>query len=251
MPLKKEIASFDLPSCSISYTLIRSARKTFGLRVDGRGVRVGVPMYATNAQVQAFLASHQAWLLEKYNIHKMQKPVQPLACQDGQIFPYQGEPCVLELKQQGRASWTYEPSGRRILRLPAHGNVRAHWIRALKQRAAEWFAGRVQEYCFELNVPVVPVRLTRARTRWGSCSIQTGIRLHWRLIHLPILLSDYVVAHEVAHLRHMNHSADFWQTLEQLYPQFKEAKVALSQQGKNLPVIDLADAAILDTHFTD
>src|SRR5690554_2723692 len=81
---------------------------------------------------------------------------------------------------------------------------------------------RVVEYCRRLGCAPVPVRLTSARTRWGSCSARSGIRLHWRLIHVAPGLLDYVVAHEVAHLAEMNHSPRFWRIVEALYPDWRE-----------------------------
>ena len=81
------------------------------------------------------------------------------------------------------------------------------------------------------------VGLSNARTRWGSCSSLSGIRLHWRLIHLPLPLIDYVVAHEVAHLVEMNHSPRFWSVVESLYPGHVAARKALRQAAAALPSI--------------
>ena len=78
---------------------------------------------------------------------------------------------------------------------------------------------------------------SNASTRWGSCSSRSGIRLHWRLIHLPLGLIDYVVAHEVAHLVEMNHSPRFWSVVESLYPEHMAARKALRQAASSLPHI--------------
>ena len=86
------------------------------------------------------------------------------------------------------------------------------------------------------------VRLSNARTRWGSCSSRSGIRLHWRLVHLSPALIDYVVAHEVAHLVEMNHSPRFWAVVERLYPDWREARAALRRAAATLPVIATAAA---------
>ena len=110
-------------------------------------------------------------------------------------------------------------------------------VRALRQRALGWFAERVAAYCQRLGQPVPPVRLTAARTRWGSCSQASGIRLHWRLIHLPPALGDYVVAHEVAHLLEMNHSPRFWAVVAFLYPDWQAARARLREAARDLPHI--------------
>jgi predicted metal-dependent hydrolase len=82
------------------------------------------------------------------------------------------------------------------------------------------------------------VRLSSARTRWGSCSARSGIRLHWRLIHCPPALIDYVVAHEVAHLVEMNHSPRFWAVVGSLYPDWSAARLRLHEAARTLPLIE-------------
>ena len=81
-----------------------------------------------------------------------------------------------------------------------------------------------------------PLSLSSARTRWGCCSA-SGIRLNWRLIHLPLDLVDYVVAHELAHLREMNHSARFWAEVARLCPDWRERRAALKKHGGEIPLI--------------
>ena len=95
------------------------------------------------------------------------------------------------------------------------------------------------EFALRIGVPVPPVGLTQARTRWGSCSAR-GIRLHWRLLHLPAELIDYVVAHEVAHCVHMNHSPRFWALVGQVVPDLAARRARLRQLGRMLP--DFIDA---------
>ena len=81
-----------------------------------------------------------------------------------------------------------------------------------------------------------PLALTSAGTRWGSCSRDSGIRINWRLIHLPAELGDYVVAHEAAHLVEMNHSPHFWQGVAHLCPDWQEAREILKRLGPDLPL---------------
>lgn len=80
--------------------------------------------------------------------------------------------------------------------------------------------------------------LTQARTRWGSCNSRGDIRLNWRLIHLPLTLIDYVVAHELAHIKEMNHGPRFWALVETMYPDWKTAKSTLRAHVGSLPIIE-------------
>ena len=74
------------------------------------------------------------------------------------------------------------------------------------------------------------------RTRWGSCSLRSGIRLNWRLIFFPLDSLDYVIAHELAHLREMNHSQRFWMVVEGLYPNFRQARDELKKRAADVPL---------------
>ena len=80
-----------------------------------------------------------------------------------------------------------------------------------------------------------PLALSAARTRWGSCSLRSGIRLNWRLIHFPADTVDYVVAHELAHLREMNHSPRFWAVVGEIYPDYQAARDELKRLAANCP----------------
>jgi len=86
-----------------------------------------------------------------------------------------------------------------------------------------------------LAVVPPPLSLSAARTRWGSCSTRSGIRLNWRLLHFPLPVIDYVVVHELAHLREMNHSPRFWAIVSGVCPNWQALRVELRVLGKTLP----------------
>lgn len=90
---------------------------------------------------------------------------------------------------------------------------------------------------FESGVERPPLYLSNARTRWGSCSRLSGIRLNWRLIHLPHQQIDYVVAHEVAHLVEMNHSQHFWRVVQALMPDFQVQRTAMKLANRIIPAL--------------
>lgn len=223
----------------VGYVLRRSARRSFGLQVDQRGVRVAVPSQAHEAEVERFILGHADWLLNK--MRACAERPQPVRFEpiDGARFPVFGEACRLRLGGPARSSrWRASPDGVEELVLPASVDPRTALVRALRQRALPWFSERVAEYCYRLQRPVPPVRLSGARTRWGSCSTLSGIRLHWRLVHLDPALIDYVVAHEVAHLLEMNHSPRFWAVVDRLYPDWKAARGRLRKAARELPLIE-------------
>lgn len=226
----------------IPVVLRRSARRTFALQIDERGVRVSVPQLAREADIERFVVGHRRWLLDKLAARRARQAVQVFELLDGARFPVLGEHCRLRLEAGGRgARWRAGADEVEELVLGAAHDPHAAMIRALRKRALPWFSERVAEYCFRSGRPVPPVRLSSARTRWGSCSAGSGIRLHWRLIHLPPGLIDYVVAHEVAHLTEMNHSPRFWAVVGSLYPDWKTARETLRKAALALPIIERAD----------
>lgn len=185
------------------------------------------------------MRQHEAWLLDRLERHAQLARRVRFVPADGATLPLLGRPCRLRLLAGARrVEWSWDADGVELLKLPSSGDVPRRLVNALKTRAITRFAGRVEEYCLRLGVPVPAVRLSAARTRWGSCSSLSGIRLHWRLIHLRPELSDYVVAHEVAHLLEMNHSPRFWSVVEALCPEWRALRAELHHAGRELPLIE-------------
>ena len=103
-----------------------------------------------------------------------------------------------------------------------------------RRHAAVHFAQRVQYFSTRLAVAAPRVRLSNARTRWGSCNAAGEVRLNWRLMQAAGPVIDYVAAHEVAHLKVPSHSTRFWRTVERLYPDYEAAKAELAAMSQHL-----------------
>lgn len=223
----------------VSYILRRSARKTLGLRVDHRGLSVGVPLPVGLRDVESFIRSHARWIVEKLAARASATDALRFEPRDGAALPLLGDVWRLRLgRGNNRVVW-HEAGPEPVveLALRAGGDARQLLLRGLQERALALFGNRVEEFCLRLGQPVPAVGLSSARTRWGSCSSRSGIRLHWRLIHLPLPLIDYVVAHEVAHLVEMNHSPRFWSVVASLYPDHAAARHALRHAAAGLPAL--------------
>ena len=223
----------------VAYTLRRSARKTLGLRIDHRGLTVGVPLRVGLREAEAFIHSHAAWVVEKLRARPKPDAQPPFEVADGAALPFLGEAWHLRIGPGNNHVLWRESGAERVLELALRsgGDARRLLLRELQQRGLDLFRNRVEAFCLRLGRPLPVVGLSNARTRWGSCSSRSGIRLHWRLIHLPLPLIDYVVAHEVAHLVEMNHSPRFWSVVESLYPDHVAARKALRQAAASLPTL--------------
>lgn len=217
----------------VPYVLRRGRRRTIGLTIDHRGLRVGAPTRTPLGEIETMIRGHAAWVLDKLDHWRTQAPPAAQRVVDGLHLPVMGESVTLQLVSGGpRAQWG---EGCLLLSVPAGWQPLPLLERALKARARAVFLPGVAAACGRLGVAVPPVALTAARTRWGSCSRRSGIRLNWRLIHFPPSIIDYVIAHEVAHLREMNHSPRFWAQVEALCPDYAMARERLRELAASLP----------------
>ena len=116
------------------------------------------------------------------------------------------------------------------------GELRALIERWYRREAATWFAGRVEHYAPRLGVRPSRVTIRGQRSRWGSCSGKGTVSLNWRLMMVPSALADYVVVHELCHLRHMDHSPRFWAMVGGVVPDYRERRRSLNALQGRLPL---------------
>ena len=217
----------------VPYILRRARRRTIGFSVDHRGLRVGVPHRASLAEVESMIRRHGDWVAQKLDEWHSRPRLEPLKIVDGMNIPLLGE--LLEVRLAvGRdiTSWSGQSAPVLTLFLRSPTDAVRVLEKVLREKAHLLFSERLQYFAVLLGLSAPPLTLSRARTRWGSCSLRTGIRLNWRLIHFPLAIIDYVVIHELSHLREMNHSRRFWAIVEQFCPDYRNCRKEL----KNLSV---------------
>ncbi len=224
----------------LDYALRRSRRKTIGLTIRETRLLIQAPTWASRRQIEDVIREKSTWIQEKLKISRERLEV--LALRDNQWraggrIPYLGVMIELRLDGTGDADFDGDAdnpvAGNRLsLPLPNTADGTRIQERAqawLQARALRDFEPRLRHYLDHAGQWIRGWGLSAAQGRWGSCSGQRRIRLNWRLIHLPPSLIDYVVAHEVAHLKEMNHSPAFWREVDRLYPDFKQARDALAR----------------------
>lgn len=217
----------------IDYRLIRARRRSLGMTIDQRGLRVSATPRTALVEIERFLRGNAAWVLKKLEEWRDHDRTRHLTIRHGATLPVLGEPCLV-LIEPGRNRACWSESGL-LLQARAGADVRELARRALRERALDLFRERVGHRARQLDLPVPAVALSNAQTRWGSCSERTGIRLSWRLIHAALPLIEYVVAHEVAHLREMNHSLRFWRVVEGLCPEYRARRAELRRFAATCP----------------
>ena len=220
----------------VPYVLRRAKRRTIGLSIDHRGLRVGAPRQAALREVEALILRHGDWVAQKLDAWRSRQALEALTIADGVRLPLLGRSLEIRLALGGnRALWNEHDQPTLTLCLRTPDDAGRQLEKALREKARALFAERLAHYAPILALPVPPLALSAARTRWGSCSLKSGIRLNWRLIHFPLDIVDYVVAHELAHLREMNHSPRFWAVVGQIFPDYKTARAELRKLAAHCP----------------
>ena len=219
---------------AVAYQLRRSQRRTIGLAIDHRGLRVGAPTRARIGDIENLIHEHGQWVLDKLAAWRDRPAQGKLEVTDGTVIAALGEPLTIALTSVGRARWQFGP-GTIYLRPDATHTANTLLENALREKARTVFIERLAFHAPRLGVGQPPLRLSSARTRWGSCSHHGGIALNWRLVLMPLSIVDYVVCHELAHLKEMNHSPRFWSVVEQLCPDWKARRLELRQLARLIP----------------
>lgn len=219
----------------IKYTLKRSSkRRSIGLRIDDRGLTVSMPLRASETWLHSVLQDRASWVVEKLGGWQMRKQA-PQCWADGECIDYLGERLTLRVSQSAVSALPVEHEGE--LRVAVRGEITPEKI---AKRVTDWYrrqamvlySERIAHFSPLLNVTVAEIKISVAKTRWGSCTARGTVRLNVQLVKLPQRLTDYVVVHELAHLREMNHSAAFWRVVASACPDY----LALRRELKALPL---------------
>jgi predicted metal-dependent hydrolase len=225
---------------TLEYTLKRSSRRTIGFSIDGSGLAITAPRWVTLADIETAIAGKERWIFAKlaeWQTRTEQRALPRIEWRDGAQIPYLGKPVRIALAPASATLFFDAQTATLFLALPAHADAQQIKDRVqgwLQTEAKRLFGERLDYYAQKLGVAYRGYALSSAATRWGSCSSDGRIRLNWRLIHFPLSIIDYVAAHELAHLREMNHSPRFWQTVESIFPEFREARHTLKHHPPEL-----------------
>jgi predicted metal-dependent hydrolase len=206
---------------SVEYRLVRARRRSIGMEVHLDGLTVRAPRWVTLRDIEAALTERAAWItraLAEWRARR--RHVMPREWKTGAPILYRGRELALELFPSRHAAIAADLFHLTVRHPSATEStaVADSVLQWLKEQAMALVAVRVPAYAARVGSANPDVRLSNARSEWGSCNARGVIRLNWRLVQLPPALADYVVAHEVAHIVELNHSARFWSLVEALLP---------------------------------
>ncbi len=265
-----EKATLHYQNKTIRYTIRRSARRrTVGITIDAQGVRVAAPKRMPLEQVVALVNTKARWIADKHTEFKSRlEPRKRFV--SGEEFLYLGRRVSLQVQSEktlptprGRNrskppssiqpelfDFNFLPAQPRpkaavalkgsVLHVQANVSIQStkevremleNWYKA---RAEEVIVRRVQHFADQLGWRMPKVLIRNQKKRWGSCNAKGELRFNWRLVMMPLRVLDYVVVHEMAHLKVLNHSPRFWALVEQIMPDYRARHRALHELGMGL-----------------
>jgi predicted metal-dependent hydrolase len=209
----------------------RARRYTLRLSARGDGASLTIPRRGSLTEAKAFLTRHLDWLAEKLPAEG------PPTLADGAVVPIRGVPH--RIRATGGLRGTVRPArdadGTAVLLVPgAPDHLQRRVTDHLRTLARADLAAAVARHAAALGVAPKAVRLKDTTSRWGSASSSGTLSFSWRLAMAPPFVLDYLAAHEVAHLREMNHSDRFWAICHRLAPRTPEAQAWLRDNGRAL-----------------
>ena len=221
---------------TISYLLERRPRRTVGLKITENGLVVHAPRRIFEFQLNQILQEKSSWILSKLQAREANQ-IEKLQWLDGEHLLYLGQDIQLSINQSNsNKALIFEQNTLTIAAVHPnnHAVLGRKVIQWYKKQAALDFARRLEILAAKLGVPTPPLTLSNAQSRWGSCNSRGEVRLSWRLLQAPPHIINYVICHELAHLKQMNHSPKFYAVVEQLFPNYKAAEKELKLLSSQL-----------------
>jgi len=208
---------------------VRARRRSVALGIDAEGLEVRAPRWISVSEVEAFIREKERWIRR----HLAAPRRAPFVWEDGARLPWRGRMLTVSLRADGDGVNLGEDALE--VGLADGAGLRERVLGWIRVRALEHFGERVRALAPSSGPRPAGIGLSNARTRWGSCGREGRVLLNWRLMLMPGHLADYVVAHELAHLRELNHSPRFWALVAALYPDYRAARQELNALGRALP----------------
>lgn len=204
--------------------IIRSRRKNLSISIDSFGrLIVRAPLHCSEQRIFSFIEEKEGWIQRKQAQMKgagIQLPTENL---DGYTFLLLGQPCTIHLYDGKEIRFDKEKS-RIWLPEKGRGNPRSRLIGWLKSNATRIFTAVTEQKAQEMGLRFQSVTISATRGVWGTCSAKNEIRYTFRLLYAPKEIIEYVVVHELAHIVHKNHSAQFWALVTKYQPNWKEKR---------------------------
>ncbi|HAW45110.1 MAG TPA: hypothetical protein DCW60_02000 [Sutterella sp.] len=213
---------------AFTYTVRYSKRKTLAVAVKDGHVTVYAPKYAKMSAIDAFLTKERDWIIRALQKDAKRQALRPVFATGGH-FTFLGREMTIEVSD---TATTHFDIARGICFVKSGiEDATESIVSALQAFAAQYLRMRLEKFAASRGITYRSFAMTRATGKWGSCSSDNKIMLHWQLIFLPVAEIDYVIAHECAHTVHHDHSKAFWERVFELCPDYKALRRSLANRA--------------------
>ncbi|HLX23091.1 MAG TPA: SprT family zinc-dependent metalloprotease [Usitatibacter sp.] len=228
--VSRDTRTLALGADAVEYVLVRRyGRRGVGLKVDESGLTVSAPSTMPLAKIESIVRESERWILRKIAEWSHRK-VAPVAWREGERIPFLGGGLTLRLARGARSRadrrdaelWVVTRDG-------TASQIEQAVVRWYKRAAHAYLAERLRALADAAKLSQPTLTISSAMARWGSCSSKREVRLAWRLVKAPADLVDYVICHELAHLRHMDHSGAFWAEVGRQCPDYRARRERLNE----------------------
>ncbi len=215
------------------YELVRTRRTSLALHVDSKArLIVRAPLKMSQRQIDRFIVQKKDWIAEKQqHVRAQSEKYKPVVVDSGGSILFLGSNHTLVRDDIA----VITKAGPHIL-LPKNAGKEA-LIGWLRHQAREVISQKAESYAEKMGVSYTALRISSARSRWGSCSAKNSLSFTWRLVMCPTEIIDYLVVHELSHVTHKNHSRDFWAEVSTFLPDYKERQKWLKDNRALMDVL--------------
>lgn len=219
----------------IEYELKKSARKTTSIYIERDGtITVLAPEPYDMTVIEEILESKRSWIYrnlaewEDLNRTRVEREYV-----NGEGFPYLGSTYRLQIVDKAAHDLSLK-NGMFILKRSSLSNAKLKFVEFYKEKAKIRIPKQVEKYAKQMGLKPSGFRVQELKNRWASCSADGMLNFHWRCMMAPLSALEYIVVHELAHLKHPNHTAGFWSTVEKVLPDYQQSKGWLRLYGAGL-----------------
>jgi predicted metal-dependent hydrolase len=214
--------------------LIHTRRKTVALIIQADGkLTVRAPLRMSGIEIRKFVQNHEAWIRKNRDRIKSSPPPLEKMFREGELFMFMGKEYPFTIIKHQRPALILTDN-KFQLSVSELLTARQEFTSWYKKQARTVISKRVDFYANQLTFKYTKIRISSARTRWGSCSSNGTLSFTWRLVMAPPEIVDYVVLHELVHTQIKNHSKQFWLRLSEILPEYKMHVRWLKENGKYL-----------------
>lgn len=221
------------------YAIVKSRGKRIRIHIGETGdIQLRIPARVSVAEAEQFLLQQKRWIVQSRDKILRSLGTERHTFEEGDVFYFRGNPYRLRIQNQAMGNTIHvEKIGAEFVvkgQEPTKEQIKAGLEKWYITNARVRFAMRCAHYAPLLCVSYQSIRIKNQKSRWGSCSSKRNLNFNWRLIMAEDAILDYVVVHELCHLREMNHSTAFWQLVESILPDYRERERWITEQGDKM-----------------